>query len=85
MTFVINILAWLVGSKAGRITVFSLAGLALVAVIALNAFRKGQQNVRTKQVERALDNIMKRVAVDEAVSRLPPDARRERLRQWVRD
>lgn len=80
-----SLLGWLIGSRWGRITAVSVVGLALFLVLLLRAFQKGQSAEKSRQLEASLSNVMKRIAVDEAVRRLPVAVRRDRLREWSRD
>lgn len=78
-------LAWLIGSRWGRIAAVSVIGLAVFLVLLLRAFQRGQSAEKTRQLEATLTNVMKKVAVHEAIARMPRDVRRDRLREWARD
>lgn len=80
-----TVLAWLAGSRLGRgVAVVLLALVAFSAAIA-RAFLQGRQAAEIDQKKQALDNLRNRISTDEELDRLPPDARRDRLRQWARD
>lgn len=58
-------------------------GVSILAV--LRAFSRGQQAEREEN-QKAVDKaVQQRKKVDARVDRLPPDARRDRLREWTRD
>lgn len=80
----ISVLSWLVGSKAGRITAVVAISLAMVGLALLRAFQKGEAAERAKQATATLDNIRKKVAIDEKVRSMPPADRRAELARWVR-
>lgn len=83
MSALLSVLAWLIGSKAGRITaVLALSGLMIVLAVWL-AYRKGLASERTRQTQASLDNLRKRVAINDAVAKLPADKRREELAKWA--
>ena len=79
----ISVISALLGSRLGRyalavLFVLSIAGLSILAV-----FKKGQESEKMKQKARELENLRKRIKTDDEISRMSPDARRERLRKWA--
>lgn len=78
-----SILSWLIGSKAGRITAVTLLSLVMIGVITWQAFRRGAASERAKQAVNSLDNLRKRVAINDQVSRMDGNARRAELQRWV--
>lgn len=81
----LSILAWLIGSKAGRIVAVITLGVIGAAFVVWSAFRKGEEAERAKQAQRTLQNIRERIATDEEVGRMSARERRDALARWVRD
>lgn len=81
----IGFLASLLGSKAGRTIVLVLLALASAAVAVWRIYAAGKANERAKGAQASLDALRKRVKSDDEISQLTPEARRERLSQWIRD
>ena len=81
----LSVLAWLMGSKAGRIA--SVVGLSLLAVgvALLIAYRKGIEREQLRDVQRSLDTLRKRIAVDDDIAKMSRADRREQLSRWVHD
>ena len=79
------VLAWLLGSKAGRITVAVLLGAAAVGLTLWRAFAKGKAAEQAKQAQASLEVLRSRVKTDDTIARMSVAGRRERLRQWSRD
>jgi len=82
VTFLLSALGWLTGSKVGR-----WVGIAALAVVAgLIAWRaavaSGERKAALEQAQASLSNLRERVSSDDAISRLPADVRRGRLREW---
>lgn len=78
-----NLIAWLLGSKTGRI--IAACGLAFMAVIiALAAARKsGAEAERHKAMQASLTALRNRIKTDDEISRLSHADRIERLRSWT--
>lgn len=76
--------SWLVGSKAGRIAFLVLAALSALTLALVQAYSRGKASERLAQTQHRLDALMLKVKTDEALRRLSPRERRERLARWVR-
>lgn len=79
-----TILAWLLGSKAGRITALCLLTAASIALVLLQAFRKGAASEQAKQTQASLAALRNRIRTDDEITKLTPAARRAALSEWVR-
>jgi len=81
----LDLLSWLLGSKAGRIT--ALIGLSLISAffIIRIAYKKGEAFQITKQQLESLNALRERIRSDDTITKLSPDARRRELSKWVRD
>lgn len=80
----LEIVSWLLGSKMGKYVV--IGGVVLIALFLLyrSIMAKGAEKERMKALVNTLNNFKTRVKVDEEISSLEPDARREWLReQWA--
>ncbi len=80
-----SFLAWLIGSKFGRITAIAGITALVVGVVILRAFSAGAQRERNKAMQRTLKNLQTRIQTDDEIAGLSVDARRERLRSWARE
>lgn len=80
-----SVLAWLIGSELGRKT--ALAGITVLMILAVIAriYSAGKNAEKARQKELELDLLKKRLEVDDEITKLSPDRRRERLREWVRN
>ena len=77
--------AWFLTSKVGR-TIIAVGAAALAALgVVAHVFNAGRRREKQKAVDNTLRHVEKKRASDEAVDRLPADARRDRLRKWSRD
>lgn len=78
-----EIAVWMLGSALGRKIL--LGGLMALAVLALIAkiYSAGKSAEKARQANASLEHLRKRIQTDDEVTKLAPDARRERLRQWV--
>jgi len=81
----LSVLGWLSGSKAGRITGVIVLTLAMIAIIAAAAFRRGGALERAARTAAPLDHIRKRMTSDEEIAGLPAAERRDRLMRWAHD
>lgn len=82
MSALVSAVAVLTGSRLGRICALgalALAGLLLAWRIAVAS---GERRAALAMTERALDNLRDRISTDDQIARLPPAARRDRLRAW---
>jgi hypothetical protein len=82
MTALVAALGWLTGSTAGRYLGIALLALAGLLVAWRIAVASGERKAELAMTQRALDNLRDRIATDDQIARLPPSARRERLRSW---
>jgi hypothetical protein len=81
----IELVAWLIGSKVGRYIALGLLAAATVAVIIARVYSAGKNEEKMKQTQASLNAVRQRVKSDEAVSRLSRDERTRRLRdEWSR-
>ncbi|MCZ4270874.1 hypothetical protein [Maritalea porphyrae] len=81
-----GILAWLAGSKIGRLIATTGIVIASVFVIALRLMAIGAAGERAKQTEQSLKNIRERIKTDEKVRDMPIDDVRDKLRSdWMRN
>jgi cation transport regulator ChaC len=81
----IELIAWLIGSKVGRYIALGLLAAATVAVIIARVYSAGKNEEKMKQTQASLNAVRQRVKSDEAVSRLSRDERTRRLRdEWSR-
>lgn len=81
----IELVAWLIGSKVGRYIALGLLAAATVAVIIARVYSAGKNEEKMKQTQASLNAVRQKVKSDEVISRLSPDARRERLlNEWSR-
>ncbi len=78
-----NLIAWLLGSKTGRIV--AACGLALMAgILALSkAYTAGQERERRAAAQASLTALRNRIKTDDEISRLSRADRIERLRSWT--
>ncbi|PLW77900.1 hypothetical protein [Cohaesibacter celericrescens] len=74
-----NMLAWLVGSRLGRWVASALVVIALVGYVALSFYRRGLNAEQTKRTAKALKRLKERIGTDETIRRMPVDERRKRL------
>lgn len=81
----LSVLSWLVGSRAGRTTAIIALALLAAGAALLQAFARGKAAEKAKSQAAALRTLQSRIKTDDEISRLPPDAVRERLRGWMRD
>lgn len=85
MSVLIQLLSWLMGSKAGRITGVLIVAVATAAMLILSAYKRGQGAEKAKATAAKLEALQNRMTVDDEIAKMPRAARRERLRQWVHD
>lgn len=76
--------AWLIGSSLGRMLFAGLLSTLVVGLIVWSIFKKGADSEKLKQAAKNLEHMKARMKTDEEISRLPPDARRDKLREWAR-
>jgi len=79
----LSALTWLMGSKAGRITVAVLLTCASVALAFWQAYRSGAASEKAKQQQVSLDALRSRISSDDQISKMSPDARRAELARWM--
>jgi len=79
-----SILAWLIGSRFGRM--IAGAGLTLLtfSIILLSMFRKGVNRERDRQKAATIKTVKDRIKIDEDVRKMPASDRRRELDRWVR-
>ena len=78
----VGILGWLTGSTVGRYLSIALLAAAGIAIAWRMAVASGERKAELAMQQRALDNLGDRISTDDQIARLPPSARRERLRSW---
>ena len=78
-------LALLIGSRLGRQAALILLVLAILALIVWRAFVAGHNDAVTRRKLGELETVRRKLERNNEISSLSVDARRERLRQWVRD
>ena len=81
----LNVGGWLVGSRTGRQLLIVMLALASASVLMWRVFAAGKAAQKSADTQRTLDIVRQRVQSDAEISSLSAAARRERLRQWVRD
>ena len=79
MTALFSALAWLTGSRVGRIVGVALLAIDGVLVAWRIAVASGERRAGLAMQQRALDNLRDRITTDDQIARLSPAARRERL------
>jgi hypothetical protein len=73
----------LLGSSLGRkLALWGMAALG-VALFIWRIYAAGQAREQARQLEASLKNLRERIKVDDELSQLTPDQRRERLNRWV--
>lgn len=78
-------LAWLTGSAWGRYAALGLLAAAAIGLVLWRVYGAGKTAVRTEALEKTINALQTRIATDDALRSLSPDARRDRLRQWAAD
>lgn len=79
-----SILAWLIGSRLGRMVAGGGLTAIMIGVMLLAAFRKGVRRERLKQIAATAKAIQSRIKIDERVRKMPASDRRRELDKWVR-
>ena len=85
MTVLLSLLGWLTGSKIGRYVALGAIAAAALGFLYLRIKASGAEAERLKMLQQSLENLRTRIKVDDEITQLSPDARRERLGRWVRD
>ncbi|RMF00176.1 MAG: hypothetical protein D6773_11880 [Alphaproteobacteria bacterium] len=78
------VLSFLLGSRLGRLVGAIGLTAAVVLLVSLAAYRKGIKAERVRQKARQLNNIRKRMEVDDEVARMSRADRRRELERWMR-
>ena len=78
----IGALAWLLGSKAGRITALSILTFGVVVLVLWQAFRQGEA---AEQAQASLEALRRRISTDDQISKMSTADRRRELARWVRN
>lgn len=78
-------LAWLTGSAWGRYAALGLLAAAAIGLLLWRVYGAGKTAVRTEALEKTINALQTRIATDDVLRGLSPDARRDRLRQWAAD
>ncbi|SNY93497.1 hypothetical protein SAMN04515647_3794 [Cohaesibacter sp. ES.047] len=77
-----NLLAWLAGSRLGRWLASSL--IALIGYVATSFYRRGLKADQARQTTEALKRLKERIRTNEDIRRMSTDERRKRLSDdWV--
>lgn len=84
-SFGLGIISKLLGSSWGRGTIAVLIGLFAVGLVLWQVFQAGASKEKTNAKLRTLENLKTKIEVDKELQAMPPDARRDALRKWVRD
>lgn len=79
----IGVVTWLLGSQLGRQVFIWGSVVVLAGLIVLRIYAAGRASEKARQAEQSLRNLRERAKVDDEITRMPADARRERLREWV--
>lgn len=85
MTALLTILEWFATSKVGRALAAAGAIIVAIGIAVLKAFNAGKTSERATEDRASLENLRKRSETDHEVSKLGPDAVRDRLSPWVRN
>lgn len=81
----LNVLAWLTGSKVGRYLALGLLAVSVVGVVLLRVYAAGKRDEQLKQTQASLNAVREKVKSDEAIRRLSASERRRRLLdEWSR-
>lgn len=79
------IIGWFLGTKIGR-GLATAAGIAVAAAILFwRVFTAGKDAEAAKQAQASLENLRNRSKTDDEIARMPADARKRRLAEWVSD
>lgn len=85
----IGALAWLTGSTLGRYAALGLLAAAAIGLILWRVFAAGkaasESATKINTLTETINALSIRIATDESLRALSPDARRDRLRQWAVD
>jgi len=76
-------IAWLIGTKLGRLVAEITLITAVVGIVLLRARQSGVEAERLKQLQKALEALRTRMKVDEEITQLPADERLRRLNKWL--
>lgn len=82
IAFFPGIAAWLLGSKAGRVTIFVGAIVLAFLFIAANIFAAGQAKKDAAQRAAQLKVLRSRVKTDSELQRMSTDERKKELDKW---
>ncbi len=80
----LSLLGFLAGTKVGRVACVIALTLLMIIIVGAAALRRGGALERAAQSAAALDQILKRIALDEEISSLSASERRSRLLRWAR-
>jgi hypothetical protein len=69
----------------GRTAVLVALAILSAGLLLWRVFSAGKASAQADQTRATLDAVRQKVKSDEAIASLPPDERRRRLAQWVRD
>nr|WP_321464021.1 hypothetical protein [uncultured Cohaesibacter sp.] len=75
----INLIAWLAGSKARRWIAVALLTAASLSLFAARFYVRGKEAEKTKQTQEALNRLRERIKSDETIARMSASERRHRL------
>ena len=81
----IQLIAWLAGSKVGRWISTALLIIASLSLFAARFYAKGKEAEKAKQTQEALNRLRRRMKSDETIARMSAAERRRRLSDdWSR-
>ena len=75
----IQLIAWLAGSKVGRWISIALLIIASLSLLAARFYAKGKEAEKAKQTQKALKHLRERINSDETIARMSAAERRRRL------
>lgn len=81
----LGFIAKLLGSPLGRWGISVILILTIVGLVLWRVFQAGVSKEKADAQIRTVENLRTKIEVDKELRAMPPDARRDALRKWVRD
>lgn len=81
----IKIIAWLVGSKIGRWSVFALLAAVLVWLALTSASRAGTRAEQAKQAAARIKSLQTALRANNEITNMSADERRTYVARWLSD